>query len=268
MKKLSVFAVAFTAMVLASCGGGNKNNQANEEADSVKSFEQAQVEAGIKMHIDSLASALGQMKQLPFMKEGDGSVELSAEEKQVKPDYLINPSSAEDVATLAEKYRLLSVLGVDKRIAQLYEMPTDEYEKAISKLVAEINDPSFKAIQNASSIYETTEQLYDAMEENGRINYFWQLAAASLVEELFVANQNTEKFLASFTDEIAANSTFRVVLILDALDRLSEFDADIQPVIEALRPLQVLNATTVDELRSQLAEAKDKINFARNALVK
>jgi hypothetical protein len=169
---------------------------------------------------------------------------------------------------LAEKYRLLSVLGVDKRIAQLYEMPTDEYEKAISKLVAEINDPSFKAIQNASSIYETTEQLYDAMEENGRINYFWQLAAASLVEELFVANQNTEKFLASFTDEIAANSTFRVVLILDALDRLSEFDADIQPVIEALRPLQVLNATTVDELRSQLAEAKDKINFARNALVK
>ena len=58
------------------------------------------------------------------------------------------------------------------------------------------------------------------------------------------------------------------MLILDALDRLSEFDADIQPVIEALRPLQVLNATTVDELRSQLAEAKDKINFARNALVK
>ena len=109
MKKLSVFAVAFAAMVLASCGGGNKNNQANEEADSVKSFEQAQVEAGIKMHIDSLASALGQMKQLPFMKEGDGSVELSAEEKQVKPDYMINPSSAEDVATLAEKYRLLSV---------------------------------------------------------------------------------------------------------------------------------------------------------------
>ena len=51
MKKLSVFAVAFAAMVLASCGGGNKNNQANEEADSVKSFEQAQVEAGIKMHI-------------------------------------------------------------------------------------------------------------------------------------------------------------------------------------------------------------------------
>ncbi len=266
MKKLSIIAVAFAAMTFAACGG-NKGSQNVEEKDSLKSFEQEQIEASIKMHFDSLASEVGRLKQLPIVQK-DGTVSLTDEEKQVKPDYLINPSSAEDVATLAEKYRLLSVLGVDKRIAKLYEMPTDEYEKAISKLIAEINDPSFKAIQNASSIYETTEQLYDAMEENGRINYFWQLAAASLVEELFVANQNTEKFLASFTDEIAANSTFRVVLILDALDRLSEFDADIQPVIEALRPLQVLNATTVDELRSQLAEAKDKINFARNALVK
>jgi len=268
MKKLSVFAVAFAAMVLASCGGGNKNNQANEEADSVKSFEQAQVEAGIKMHIDSLASALGQLKHLSFMKEGEGEIALTNEEKQVKPDYLINPSAADNVATLAEKYRLLSALTVDKRIAQLYEMNTDDYEKAITKLAADINDPSFKVMENTSTIYETTEQLYDAMEENGRINYFWQLAAASLVEELYIANQNSEKFLASFTDDIAANSTFRIVLILDALDRLSEFDGDIQPVIEALRPLQVLNATTVDELRSQLAEAKDKINFARNALVK
>jgi hypothetical protein len=267
MKKLSVFAVAFAAMVLASCGGGNKNNQANEEADSVKSFEQAQVEAGIKMHIDSLASALGQMKQLPFMKEGDGSVELTAEEKQVKPDYLLPPTT-ENAATLAEKYRLLSALGIDKRLAKLYYMPVDEYEQACSKLLAEINDPSFKDIQNASTVYETTTDLYNAMEANGRINYFWQLTASSLVEELYILSQNSEKFLASFNDEAAANSTFRIVLILDALDRLTEYDSEIQPVVEALRPLSALNATTVDELRGQLAEAKDKIDFARNTLLK
>ena len=268
MKKLSVFAVAFAAMVLASCGGGNKNNQANEEADSVKSFEQAQVEAGIKMHIDSLASALGQMKQLPFMKEGDGSVELTAEEKQVKPDYLINPSSAEDVATLAEKYRLLSVLGVDKRIAQLYEMPIDEYEKAISKLVAEINDPSFKAIEDAGTIFETTSTLYDEMEKNGRINYFWQLASAALVEQLYVCNQNADKFLSAFNDEAAANVTFRIVLVLDAVNRLAQYDPDIEPVAQAIAPLNALNATSVAEMKEQMAKMKDQINAARKALVK
>ena len=44
MKKLTVFAVAFAAIVLASCGG-NKSTQNVEETDSLKSFEQEQIEA-------------------------------------------------------------------------------------------------------------------------------------------------------------------------------------------------------------------------------
>ena len=62
--------------------------------------------------------------------------------------------------------------------------------------------------------------------------------------------------------------TFRIVLILDAVNRLSEYDPDIKPIAEALAPLDVLNATTVAELKGQLAEAKDKINAARKALIK
>jgi len=147
-------------------------------------------------------------------------------------------------------------------------MPIDEYDKAIAKLAADINDPSFKAVEEDAPISETTEALYNAMNENGRINYFWQIAAASLIEQLYLANQNQDKFLAAFDDETAANSTFRIVLILDALDRLSEYDSDIKPVADALAPLDVLNATTVDELKTQLAEAKDKIIAARQALVK
>ena len=48
MKKLSIFAVVIAAVVIASCGGANKSSQ-NVEADSTKSFEQAQIEASIKM---------------------------------------------------------------------------------------------------------------------------------------------------------------------------------------------------------------------------
>ena len=147
-------------------------------------------------------------------------------------------------------------------------MPVDEYDKAITKLAADINDPSFKNIEEDAPVAEATETLYNAMSENGRINYFWQIAAASLAEQLYLVNQNSEKFLTAFDDEAAANSTFRIVLILDALDRLSEYDPDIKPVADALTPLDVLNATTVSELKAQLAEAKDKINAARQAIVK
>jgi len=266
MKKLSILAVAFAAIAFAACG--NKSAKNTETADSVvKSFEQEQVEASIKMHVDSLAEEIGKIKKLPIM-ESNGTIKLTKEELQVKPTYLLNPSIAEAATTLAEKYRTLAALDVDRAIANLYEMPTEDYDKAISKLVADTNDPSFKAIGENATVSETTKALYDAMNENGRINYFWQTAAAALVEQLYVTSQNQDKFLASFTDDNAANTTFRIVLILDALNRLSEYDPDLQPVCEALAPLDVLNATTVEELKGQMTEAKADIEKAREALTK
>ena len=265
MKKLSFLAIAFVAIAFAACGG-QKSGQTEEAADSLKSFEQQQIEASIKMHHDSIAAEFGKMKQLPFVQ--DGVLSLTKEEKQVKPDYLFDAAIADEATTLAEKYRILSALAVDKKIAELYEMPTEDYEKAINKLAADINDPSFKALEDTNTIFETTTTLYDEMEKNGRINYFWQLAAAALVEQLYDANQNVDKFITAFDDEAAANVSFRIVLILDAINRLSEYDADIEPVAKALAPLDVLNATTVSELKTQIAEAKEPIENARKALVK
>jgi hypothetical protein len=106
------------------------------------------------------------------------------------------------------------------------------------------------------------------MNENGRINYFWQMAATSLVEQFYVASQKADSFLAAFDDEAAANSTFRFILLKDAIERLQEYDPEIAPVAEALQPLDVLNATTVAELKTQLQEAKEPIAAAREALIK
>jgi hypothetical protein len=267
MKKLSVLAIAFAAIAFAACGG-KKSAQAEEATDSVKSFEQQQIEASIKMHVDSIASELGKLKTLPFLQEGKDGITLTKQEKQVKPDYLLTPSVADEATTLTEKYRILSALSVDKKIAALYEMPTEDYEKAITKLASDINDPSFKAIEDANTIFETTTTLYDEMEKNGRINYFWQLAAAALVEQLYVINQNSEKFLSNFNDDAAANVTFRIVLILDAVNRLAQYDPDIEPVAKAIAPLDALNATTVAEMKEQLVKTKEQINAARKALVK
>ncbi len=267
MKKLSILAIAFAAVAFAACGG-KKSAQTTEDADSLKSFEQRQIEASIKMHLDSISAEVAKLQHLPFLKESkDGGVTLTKEEKQVKPDYLLGAAAADEATTLAEKYRILSALSVDKKIASLYEMPTEDYDKAIAKLVADINDPSFKTIEDSNTIFETAQALYDGMSENGRINYFWQLASATLVEQLYVATKNTDKFLSVVNDEAAANVTYRIVLVLDAINRLAQYDPEIKPVAEAIAPLDVLNATTVAELKSQLAEAKDKIEAARKAII-
>lgn len=267
MKKLTIFAVAFAAIVFAACGGKKTENNV-EDADSLKTFEQQQIEASIKMHIDSIAAEVGKLKQPGFVQESNGGLTLTKEEKQVKPNYLLPASAADDAATLAEKYRMLSALSVDKKVAVLYEMPVEDYDKAIAKLIADINDPSFKTVENSGTIFETTQTLYEEMEKNGRINYFWQLASAALVEELYIANQNADKFLSVVDDEAASNITFRVILVLDAINRLAEYDPEIKPIADAVAPLEVLNATSTDELKKQLNDAKDAIDTARAALVK
>ena len=208
------------------------------------------------------------MEQPKFVKETKDGISLTKEEKQVKPNYLLAPAVADEATTLAEKYRIISALSVDKRIANLYEMPVEDYEKAITKLAADIDDPSFKVIDNAGSLFETSSELYNAMDQNGRINYFWQIASAALVEQLYVVSQNKDKFLSTFTDETAANVTFRIILILDATNRLSQYDPEIQPIATALAPLEHLNATTVDELRAQIDDMSEEILAAREALVK
>ena len=267
MKKLTILAAALAAMTFASCGG-NKSAQSAENEDSTKIFEQAQIEALIKVELDSLASELGKLAQLPIVKVGEEGIQLTEQEKQVKPDYLLDPAVAENAVTLAEKYRTISALSVDKRIAALYDLPTDAYDAAISKLAADINDPSFKAIEDATTIHETTQELYNAMSENGRINNFWQVVSASLVEQIYVLTQNTDKFISVFDDESASNVTYRVVLLTDAIERLAKYDTELEPVVEAIQPLFVLNAISVDQLKTQLAEAKDEIAVSRAALIK
>ena len=267
MKKLSIFAVVIAAVVIASCGGANKSSQ-NVEADSTKSFEQAQIEASIKMQIDSIAAEFSKIGQPPFFKATKDGIQITEEAKLVKPDYLLAANVADEAVTLAEKYRVLTALCIDKKIAELYEMPTEDYEKAIIKLAADIDDPSFKVVETPSSIFETTSALYGEMEKNGRINYFWQIAAASLVEQLFVISQTQEQFLSPFTDETASNVTFRTILLLDAVNRLAQYDPDIKPVADALAPLDDLNATTVAEMDKQMTNLKTKIDAARKALIK
>ena len=65
MKKITFFAVVVAAMAFTACGG-NKSAQTAEETDSIKVFEQEQVEAKIKLELDSLAAEVGKLKNLPI----------------------------------------------------------------------------------------------------------------------------------------------------------------------------------------------------------
>ena len=77
-----------------------------------------------------------------------------------------------------------------------------------------------------------------------------------------------ELTVAFKTNDEKGTPTDPFLLIIPGRIYLSEYDTEIKPVAEALAPLDVLNAVSVDELKAQLSEAKEKIDAARKALVK
>jgi len=270
MKKFSFVIVALAAMVLASCGGQTTKVEEETPADSSVSFEQAQIKESIKMHIDSIAKEMS-VKSFNnvFDNSKNGKIALTDEEKKVKPDFLLQPEATKELATYAQKYAALAMLKIDSEVAKLYDVDVTEYNNAIAKLLSEINDPAFSELNDAEGDLATKYQtLYEGMEKEGRINFYWIASSALVVENLYIMSQNADKFVNGFTDEQVSDITFRLVCIFDALDRLSVYDPQIPGIAEALEPLKVLNAETVDEFKAQLAKASADIAAAREALLK
>lgn len=268
MKKFTLAIVAFAAMILASCGG--KTQQAEAEVDTTKTFEQAQIEAAIKMHLDSLANDID-TKEFAALNEAikNGKITLSEEQKMVKPEYLIPASTGNELTTAAQKYAAIAIFDMDKAVAGLYDMDTEAYDAMIAQLTADINDPAIKkADETEGTIAEKHKVLYEEMDKEGRINFYWVATGAATVENLFIMSQNVDKFLNDYTDEQVSNITFRLICILDALDRLSVYDPQLPGLCEALEPLKAINATTVADLKKQLEETKADLSAARLALLK
>lgn len=263
MKKLSIIAMAVSAMMLAACGGQTKQAADAVDSDSVAtvSFEQAQIEQKVMVELDSIAAEYGKLKPVEGVFT-DGKIQLSDDEIKVKPDYLFDPSIVGDLTTNTLKYRAMGALAVDKKIAELYKMDVDSYNTAITKLSTDVNDP---AVQDANTSDDVVA-FYKAEKDNGRINLFWEAAAGVIIENLFVLSQNSEKLLPAFDDEAASNMTYHVTVLKDAIDRLGQYDADIQKLSEILAPVGELNAMDAAQLKEQVTKLAPQIKTAREQL--
>ncbi|MCQ2074656.1 MAG: hypothetical protein MJY77_05620 [Bacteroidaceae bacterium] len=272
MKKfLTYVSIAALAVSVLSCGGNRKAKQTDSGTSKEKSFVEQQQEEYIKMQIDSLAAEMLRLKPLDFVaKTSDGSIVLTDKEKQVKPEYLINASVINDLQTLSQKYRAAALIYVDKEVANLYEMTStvSDYDKALTKLYLDINDPKLKEIFSNDDTAEAMNAFYEACKANGRTHFFWDVCAAAIVEHIYIAAQNSEKFLASFDDDSASELTLQIALLCIAIDDLAEINPEYKEIDEALEPISVINAISVDEFREQLAQVKSEVSVSRKSLLK
>ena len=276
MKKV-LYAVMAIAVVLSVASCKNNNKKQAQEAEAVD-YSEATAEKiladEINVDLANLVESAKKIKPVAFLKtQKDGKLVLSDKEKKVKPDYLIAPESANDLVTLSQKYRAVGMFTSDKIIAELYEMPTNVFNEAIFKLLKDINDPALEAFFTLPPMdIETNREAFatfvDDEYNEGRINFFWEGIAALTVEQVYILSQNIDKFLPAFTDETAADITYNFVCLHDGLTKTVNASPEMESLNEILKPLYVINAITVDELKGQLLQVKDEIAAAREQLLK
>jgi len=281
MKKVLIFALAAALVAVPSC----KNNQKKaEEAAAAKAAEEAaardlstkeQILAEeLKVDVTNLIESAKKMKPVPFVvAQNDGRLSLTTKEKMVKPGYLLDPAIANSLVTLTQKYRVVAMLGTDLVIANLYEMPATPLKEAINKLLVDINDPAYTIFaqtpwDNMDNVAAAMNDVVDDEYAAGRPNFFWESMAASLVEQVYILTQNTEKFMPIFDDQSVSDVTFNFICVHEGIKSMIEFYPEMASLNEVLEPLYVINAINVEQFEEQLLSVKEDIAKARAFLLK
>jgi len=274
MKKITVLLFAITLALVPSCKNQeNKNAEENNAALELNTKEQIASEL-VKADVENIIASAQKIKPAPFASGSrDGKITLTAKEKKVKPDYLINPNMGSDMVTFSQKYRYVSMLAADLVIANLYEMPANEYKNAISTLLVELGDDAFTIFAQTPWIdLEGAQDAMKALVEDeyaaGREVYYWESVAASLVEQVYIITRNVDKFMPMFTDETATDFTFNFICLHESLLTLVDLNPEMADLNEILAPLYVINAISVDQLREQLVSLQEEIVTVREKLLK
>ena len=273
MKKAAVIFLSLAVLLMPSCKNQNKKAESqNKETPELNTKEDIVAEE-LKVDLENLMESAKKMKPIPLATaEKDGKISLTKKEKMVKPDYLIDPAAASDLVTLSQKYRAVAMLGTDLTVANLYEMPATDYKNAIAKLLVDINDPALDIFAQTpwTSMDDVAAAMTSLVEDEyaaERPNFFWESAAASMIEQLFVVTRDIDKFMPMFDDQSAADVTFNFICVHEGIKSMVELYPEMESLNAVLEPLYVINAISVDQLKEQLTSLKGDIEAARATLL-
>ena len=219
------------AAMTVSC----KNNKKAEKATNATA---EVVETAKIILADDVVATLDEIAKPILESSGSAAPEsiiasaLTEEEKLIKPDYLLEASQANEMVTKSQKLNALAILFVERPIRIAYGMPTEETDKVIAHLAAEVNDPiSFDDEMNLTPA-EKTKMAYEAHKERGDIADFWQYNFAIQIEISYLISKNTDAFFRNITNEQYDLFTSRYRSSRSAVRVLAEYDEDLASILE------------------------------------
>jgi len=273
-KNYLLIAVAMVAALsMVSCKNNKKSAQSQEPTqEEVQEMKQALADS-VLTKIDELAEQYWDSYSKSFRLR---TLELTDAEKLVKPDYLLDPSVANNLVTRSQKINALAIYDTEHEIRKIYDMPCDDVEEVIAKLIVDLNFPlSVDTLFSDAPVSEKIRAYYNACKERGDLALFWQFEYAIVTEGMYILSQNPELFLSKITDE--QWQAWRVVkqTRVAAIEELAKYDEEMAQLWEFRNKNRVTASDEERDRKDQSIETakqyyianKDKYAAKRNALL-
>lgn len=252
MKYGRIIFIALFALISFACSGFNS------QAPQTKT--EQRLTAKLVEKLDSLAATFKSLDAFTILeKDSKGGIKLSDKEKKVKPNYLLNPSIAEELTTLQQKYYGMAMLLCDAQVALRYDMPVNDYKEYIAKLAISANIDN---IPDPLDIHAINTNM-----DTRQATLYWSYCAAFCVEFTYILTQNIEKFIVFFDDKSAAQVSKRLNLVEDAVSALMPYEPAMRELNHILEPLYILDVNNVAQLTDQLYQLKNQISTARERML-
>lgn len=268
MKNLKTLFPAIVVSILALFSSCGKQQQTTTTPDK-EALEQTVI-----AQLDSLAHRLCEISGNAEMRKllDADSIQLTAEQQLVKPEYLLEKEDLEELVDLSEKYRARGIVLADANLRELYQMNGDEgYQAAVKKMELELNDALLdefvKEGADACFKLETYQRFYNQMKEAGRLVYFYDMASAMCVETLYLISCNPALYEGRLTDEAAAAISENIQTIHQSVSLLAPNYPHMHRLFVHNDLLSQIHATKAAELIPQLLSLREKIAYLRTQML-
>jgi len=261
--------MAICSAMIVSC----KNKQSEPAPEEIQAQKVALADS-VLAEIDKLAEAFS-------LSSENGNLityfELTENEKMVKPDYLLEPSFANNLVTKSQKVNALAFYLTDMLLLQAYDMPTEEVKEIVAKLAAEINHPIEIDLLTDSNmpVSEKVKKEYEGCKERGDLAYFWQFQRAIIAETAYIIDQNPELFFSKITEEQWQAFVNRQSKCIKAIRELAKYDEEMAVVFQMFNQNRVFSSeeekasidSSIESAKQFRIAQKDKFISRRNALI-
>lgn len=234
--------VTICSSMIASC----VNNKAKEPAvEEIQQKKQALADS-VLAEIDKISEKYVEASATGFRVRG---FELTEKEKQIKPDFLLDPALVNTFLTKSQKINAMAIYFVEQGIRKIYDMPQDDATGAIVKLAAELGHPVEKDFWLSDApTSEKVKREYASFKEMGDLAYFWQFQNAIILEYDYLVAQNPELFFSKISEEQWQSFYQKRLARLEAIEELAKYDESMAQVWEFINKNRV---TASDEERDQ-----------------